>query len=213
MSLGIPRDAKVVGLVGNINPQKGIEYFVEAAQILRDRFPDLHFIIVGARLPTHATYAERIDRAIATADLSDRVRFLGSRGDIESCYAAMHVLLLTSVPASEGIPTVIGEALATGVPPVVTEVGAVREVVHHDVHGYVVPPGDSGALADYAGRILANQALRTRLGTAGRSFAQASLGLDQCVDDHLEAIDLALEHRRRRNPDRRASILRKPTKQ
>ena len=136
--LGIPAGAPLLGLVGNINPQKGVEHFVAAAELVARERPDAWFVVAGARMPTHAAYLQRLEDQIGAAGLRERVLVLGERADVDAVLAALDVLLITSVPASEGIPTVALEAMATGVPVVTTDVGAAAEAVRDGVTGAVV---------------------------------------------------------------------------
>ena len=74
---GVPAHAPLLGLVGNLDPQKGVEHFVAAAaRIVRER-PDARFAIAGARMPTHAGYLRGIEAQIAAAGLRDQMLVLG----------------------------------------------------------------------------------------------------------------------------------------
>jgi glycosyltransferase involved in cell wall biosynthesis len=197
--LGLPPDAPVVGIVGNLNPQKGIEYFVEAAGLLERALGPLYYVVVGPRLPTHEGYARQIDQAVATSGIdASRFIFTGSRRDVEACLQAMTVKLMTSVPASEGIPTVIGEAFACGVPVVATDVGAVAEVVEDGLSGFVVPPCDAAALADRAQVLITQPEARARMSARARERALEVFDPMRCADVHIWTFEAAIAHHRRR---------------
>ena len=67
--LGVPAEAPLLGLVGNINPQKGVEHFVAAAERVPRERPVACFVVAGARMPTHAGYLRGIEEQIAASGL------------------------------------------------------------------------------------------------------------------------------------------------
>ncbi len=198
--LGLGRGEPVVGMVGNVNPQKGHRTFVRAAARLRQSHPEARFVILGASYPQHEAYkagvlaeAETLgllrDGGLRVIDPADRVAELAS---------ALDVFWLTSDPRSEGIPTVVGEAMALSIPVVATEVGSVREAVHEGQTGYVVDPFDADAIARTTSRILDDDALRQRLGERAREHASERFGVERCADVHIDAFELARRHARER---------------
>jgi glycosyltransferase involved in cell wall biosynthesis len=106
---------------------------------------------------------------------------------------------MTSVPKSEGVPTVVMEAMAIGLPIVTTEVGGVRDIVHHGEQGFVVPPLDPSALARATVPLLDDPELRRRTGEAGRRFAVERCRTEMCLRTHLHAFEVAAAHRAARN--------------
>jgi glycosyltransferase involved in cell wall biosynthesis len=199
--LGIPDDALVVGMVANIAPQKGIEYFIRAASIIQRRMPEAWFLMVGARFDSQPEYAKRIQREIARSGVEGRIIVAGPRADVERYYPAMDVKLITSVPRSEGTTTTAMEALACGVPVVATDVGAIKEVVTDQVTGLLVRPRDPQALADATCLLLRDAPRRSEMGRLGRQHAVERYASEICADVHLQAFQAAmLQHRQRRRP-------------
>ena len=139
--LAIPDDAPVVGMVANISPQKGIEYFVRAASIITRTIPDAYFVAVGAQYDTHKVYLQSIQTEIASSGVEPS-HFIspGENSSVSEVYPAFDVKLITSVPGFEGTTTTALEAQACGIPVVATDVGAVAEAIHDGVTGFVVPP-------------------------------------------------------------------------
>lgn len=196
---GIPRDEPLVGMVANLNPQKGIEYFVRAAGIIYKIVPDTRFLVVGAYYDSHRDYADEIAAEVRAARIpEDRFIFTGARADVEKFYPAMDVKLITSVPRSEGTTTTAMEAMACGVPVVATDVGAVREVVEDSVTGFVVPPQDPEAIARATLRLLGDPDLRRRMGKAARERAIARYDVETCAATHIRAFEAAIAHHRLR---------------
>jgi len=190
--LGIPPDAPVAGMVANINPQKGIEYFVRAAAEIAEKLPEARFVLVGSTYETQKEYFAKITQEITESGIAERIVLTGQRNDVARLYAAMDVKLITSVPRSEGTTTTAMEAMACGVPVVATNVGAVSEVVRHEVTGFVVPPGRSRAIAEASLQILEDAQLRSELSVAARQEAVQRFDSEICAATHLAIYELAI---------------------
>jgi len=198
--LGLPQDAVVVGSLGNIVPQKGLEYFVRAAARIAQQRPDVWFLIVGPQLATHRRYAAAIEDEVRMSGLPrERFVFAGERWDVEAMYPAMDIKLITSVPASEGIPQTAVEAMACGVPIVTTDVGAISEAVADGVTGFVVPPRKPAAIASAALRLVDSSTLRSRFAAEGRRAAMR-YSVEAYAGVHAEAFDAAIHHHCGRPP-------------
>ncbi|HJV74815.1 MAG TPA: glycosyltransferase [Noviherbaspirillum sp.] len=130
----------VVGSVGRFNISKDQANFVRAAGILAHRHTNLRFLMVGRDLDTHNA---ELMRWIAETGFPERFVLLGERADVPVCLAAMDVFCLSS--RNEGFPNVAGEAMAMGLPCVVTDVGDAALLLGDT--GVVVPKEDSEALA------------------------------------------------------------------
>ncbi len=195
--LGIPDDAMAVGAIGMQNPSKGFEFFIRALAEARDRGANVVGRILGGSSPAHAAYGASLRREAATRGLLDGatldIRDGGTR--IAELMPGLDCLALSSVPRSEGLPTVIVEAMAVGLPVVATDVGAVAEAVADGRTGFVVAPEDPEAMADRLHELAGDRDLRARMGAAGRRRYQDELGLDQLADTYVRAYERALAHR------------------
>ena len=204
--LGIPAEAPVVGTVANLNPQKGIEYFVRASALVHAIRPDAHFAVVGAEYETHRTYNDSIRREIRSAGIPPANFLLtGERADVERFYPAMDVKLITSLPRSEGTTTTAIEAMACAIPVVATDVGAVAEVVADGETGVLVAPCDPAALADGTLRLLGDPELRAGMGERGRERANARYTVEAYADTHVRAFEAAVAGGRLRSARRLAA--------
>lgn len=144
--LHVPHDVPLVGLVGRLDIQKNVEGFVEVANSLASKFPNVHFVMVGTGLdPDNRALSLRM-----RPDLSWRLHRLGGRADIPRLMASFDVLVSPS--HGEAFPNVLGEAMACGVPCAVTDAGDSAEIVGDT--GRVVPVGDMQALADAVASLL-----------------------------------------------------------
>lgn len=140
VELGLQPNTPLVGLVGRFDPQKNHLGFLEACAIVRRSRPDVHFLLVGNGVD-HKN--QQLQAAIAGNRLLGVVHLVGARKDIPRIMAALDVLASSS--HGEGFPNVLGEAMATGVPCVVTNVGDSAFVVQET--GIIVEPGDMQGLA------------------------------------------------------------------
>ena len=155
--------ATIVGFVGRLGRDKGIEQLARAWQRIRDDFPRAHLLLVGAweqdrRVP--AAWRDALDR-------DPRVHQTGRVDDVVPYYRLMSVCVFPSY--REGFPNVPMEAAAMGLPVVATQVvGCVDAVVDGET-GTLVPPRDAATLAVAMARYLRDPELGRRHGTAGRA--------------------------------------------
>jgi glycosyltransferase involved in cell wall biosynthesis len=176
--LGIADDVPLVGMLARLHPMKDHPTFVKAAAEVARRRDDVRFVIAGRGVDGN----DRLLNLARSLSISDRVRFLPERQDSAAFLAALDVAVSSS--SSEAFPNVVGEAMACGVPCVVTDVGESRMLVGDT--GVVVPPRDPTALADGILRVLAlDPASRTDLGRRARRWIQAEFSLQPVVDQYL----------------------------
>jgi glycosyltransferase involved in cell wall biosynthesis len=162
--LHIPAGAPLVGTVANFRREKGHQYLLRAAALVRRTVPDVRFVLVG-----QGPLEDQVRREVERLGLGDTVIFAGFREDVPRVAAAVDVFALSSL--HEGLSIALIEAMALGKPPVVTRVGGLDELVEHGRNGLLVPPADPSALAAGIVTVLQDHALRDRLGRAARRRA------------------------------------------
>ena len=172
--LSIPIDAPVCSIVAALRPEKNHDLFLKGAALIRQRFPDTRFLIVG-----DGPERDRLEQLKAHLGLSEAVRFLGTRKDIPAILAASNVCALTS--KMEANPVSILEALSTRVPVVATRVGSVPTTVIDNETGFLVPAGDEAAFADRVSQLLAQPAEAARMGRNGRDLVCKDWSVDAMV--------------------------------
>ena len=141
----------VVGTLGRFNPAKDHANFVRAAGLVAQDHPEVRFLMVGRELTSDNAV---LMHWIQQTGCADRFVLLGERADVAVCLSAMDIFGLSS--RTEGFPNVVGEAMAMGVPCVVTDVGDAAMLVADT--GVVVPKEDSSALALGLGQLLTLEA-------------------------------------------------------
>ena len=168
--LATPDGAVVVVQASRLESWKGHEQLIDALARLAER-DWIWWQIGGPQRPREAAYFEALRARVKRRGIADRVRFLGQRDDVARILSAADVHCQPNVqPEPFGVAFV--EALAAGLPVVTTGIGGAAEIVD-DTCGRLVAPRDSQALASALSQLIADSALRARLGSAGRIRAKA----------------------------------------
>jgi colanic acid/amylovoran biosynthesis glycosyltransferase len=168
--------------VGTLREVKGHRHLIAAcAALVADGVP-FRCTIVG-----EGEERSRLERQIADAALSDRVLLAGAmdRHRVLALLRSMEVFVAPSSPDSEGrregIPVVLMEAMACGLPVVSSRISGIPELVEDGVSGLLVEPGDVGGLAAVITRLAGDRALRERLGRAARARVVESFNIEKSV--------------------------------
>lgn len=140
--LGLNPDTVIVGVLARNHPQKDYATLLRAMTQVWVHRPDVHLLAAGDGV--EATAPEYQD-ALRVSGVAARVHLLGRRDDTPRLHAALDVFVLASA-SGEAFPLAVGETMASGIPPVVTDVGDARHLVGDA--GHVVPPADPKALAE-----------------------------------------------------------------
>lgn len=144
---GLTRNTPWIGIVGRLEPQKGLAFFLQAAREVYQACPQAKFLIVGAGSLRHELEAQA-----RSLGLADRVTFTGVRDDVPDLLANLDVLVSSSL--REGLPTILMEAMVIGTPIVSSDIPGSRDLITHERTGRLVPAQDAHALAQAILRIL-----------------------------------------------------------
>jgi glycosyltransferase involved in cell wall biosynthesis len=189
--LGLSPGDRVVGAVSRLAWKKGIRHLLEAVPRVLESVPAAFFLIVGDG-PLRADLEARA----RDLRIDDRVRFLGTRGDVLELLGAVDVFVLPSVV--EGMSNALLEAMAMGRPVVATDVGGNPEVMVDGQTGFVVPPADPDRLAAAVAKVLLAPELGEAMGAAARQRIRDHYRVDLMVR-RIEALyDALLPEARRR---------------
>jgi len=185
---GPPEDARAFHVISIawLRWVKGFEWAIEAVRSLVAAGVPVEFTILGDDPKDEVgepSERQRIAHAVADAGLDEHVHLVerAPSHEVARRLQASHVFLLPSL--EEGLPTVVLEAMASGVPVVATDCGGVSEAVSDGVEGLLVPPRDAAALAAALGRLWEDPALRQRMGEAGRHTATTRFTLARQLDE------------------------------
>ncbi len=171
----------VVGTVGRIKlVRKGQETLVSAVAELAKRGRMVRCVMVGAPFPGNESHLQVLQAQVRAHGLEGRVVFTGELPDPRVAYPAFDAFVLPS-GQPEPFGGVVMEAMAMGVPVIATAIGGSTDQVAEGETGFLVPPADPIALADRLERLIADPALRHRMGQGGPRRIQERFSLDQMV--------------------------------
>jgi len=185
--LQLEAGVSVVGTVGNLRPVKDYPCLLRAFAVARSRVPSAVLVLVGDGAERPALEALAGELGIA-----DAVRFAGARTDVPELLRLFDLFALSS--KTEGISVALLEAMATGLPAVVTDTGGNPEVVVEGQSGHLVPVGDYRLLGEALAGLLADRARRRAWGQAARARVEQEFSLDRMVREY-ESIYEALVRR------------------
>jgi len=188
--LDIPVNRTVIGSVGRLVAIKDHGTLVRAAENLASQGKDVHLLIVGS-----GPELSRL-RSIAQAApaLLGRVTFMGESDRVPELMSAMDIFVLTSI--CEGMSNTILEAMASGLPAIVTQAGGNPEIIEEGHSGWLFSPRDADKLAEHLLRLTEDCALRRRAGEAARRRAVEYFSLDRMTQQYME-LYLEIAARRR----------------
>jgi glycosyltransferase involved in cell wall biosynthesis/tetratricopeptide (TPR) repeat protein len=178
--LGLAPDELLVGGTFRLAPAKRPHLWIAVAELVARSVPRSRFVIVG----DGALRAE-LEALIAGRGLSGRITLAGRRSPVEPWIGAMDVMLLAS--EVEGLPNVLLEAQALGVPVVTTNAGGSAEAVLDGITGVLVDTDEAGTLATAVARVLRDEAMRARARVGAPAFIEQRFGLGRMVADTLAA--------------------------
>jgi glycosyltransferase involved in cell wall biosynthesis len=168
----------IVGLIGRLSVEKGIDIFLRAAARVVVECPGAKFVVVG-----EGPDRDKLELLIDELKIRENVSMLGRREDMASIYASLDVMVSSS--RQEGMPMAILEGMASGLPLVATAVGEVPTVVMEDRTGVLVPPEDADSLAAGIVDLLQDSTKRLRLGAAAKQLIQEEYSAERMTADYL----------------------------
>ena len=174
-SLGIPEDAVVVGNIGRFSPQKNPHDWVRVASLIASREENAFFLLVGDG-PMRAEVEDHINQA----GIRKRTILTGLRRDVPQLLAAMDIFLLTSL--WEGLPRVIPQAMAMGLPVLANSADGVQEIIQNGENGYLFQAGEIEQMAEVCVQLMHDPDQRRILGLRGRESVLQAFDLQIMVE-------------------------------
>jgi len=175
----------VVGLVGRLAWEKGVDLFLRAAAKILIEFPNIRFVVVG-----DGPDRDELEHLIDEMEVRTNVKLLGRREDMASLYASLDVMVSSS--RQEGLPMAILEGMASGLALVATAVGEVPTVVLDGCTGLLVPADNVEALAQGIIHLLQDTASRARFGAAARQLIEEEYSAARMAMDYLSVYEEAI---------------------
>jgi glycosyltransferase involved in cell wall biosynthesis len=186
-------DNPLIGLVGRLSSEKGVDIFLTAAARVLNQLPDAKFVVVGDG-PDRAKLEALIDELGIRAS----VRMLGRRDDMPAVYASLDLMVSSS--RREGLPIAILEGMASRLPLIATPVGAVPTVIFDAHTGVLVPPEEPELLATKIIGLLQDDSQRERLGSAARQLVEEQFSAQRMAADYLDLYEAATARAAKRRP-------------
>ncbi|HEY3782602.1 MAG TPA: glycosyltransferase family 4 protein [Fimbriimonadaceae bacterium] len=184
-SLGLDEHALVIGSTSRADFGKGIQNAIDAAAMLRRKFPTLHYVFAG-----EGEYLSELRAQAAALKVEGMVHFLGFRDDVLDLLSAMDVFLFPSLKEAMGISII--EAMAMGLPVVSSDVGGIPEVVDVST-GITTPANDVPAIANACERLLSNAETRETMGRSARERVESHFSLEASAKAVLAAYKILLK--------------------
>lgn len=178
----------VVGTAGPLEAVKGLPFFLGAAARVLATGRDVEFVVAGA-----GPEEQNLRRLTRELGIAEHVTFLPNLSDFTPALEAMDIFCLPSL--SQGLGTVMLEAMALGRPVIATKVGGVFQVVHDGKTGLLVPPSNSAQLADRMLELLDDPLKARRLGQAAHEVVESQFNLERMVSQTADVYREMLEQR------------------
>jgi glycosyltransferase involved in cell wall biosynthesis len=175
----IPSENKVITIVAHLIPEKGVDYFLEAAKLLLASEKALTFLVVGKGI-----LQEKLLDLTNRLGINKNVRFLGLRDDTDEILRETDVFVCPSV-WNEAFGCVIAEAMGCGMPVIASRMGGIPELVEDGVTGILIPPARAEEMAKAISTLLQNNELALSMGRAGRKRAEEYFDIKMCVDKSI----------------------------
>jgi len=172
----------VIGAVGRLSPEKGLDFLLEAASKIYSKYTEAKLVIIGDGPCRNMLEQQTIDLGI-----SEKVIFTGFRDDVPELLSAMDIFVSSSL--FEAFPMVILEAMSMSKPVVATNVGGIPEMIIPGVTGFIVPPGDSEALYTAIIQLLDDPDRRITFGQNGRQRIEEFFTTQVIVNKLVELYD------------------------
>ncbi|VAV85703.1 hypothetical protein MNBD_DELTA01-1784 [hydrothermal vent metagenome] len=183
-ALGIPDDAPLIAVIARLEPQKGHIYLLEAIPEIIRKYPDVVFLLAG-----DGVLASELKAQAARLKIDRNVIFAGFRSDAELLLRSSDIFLLPSL--WEGLPLVVIEASAAGIPVIATAVDGTPEVVRDGETGLLIEPRNPVVITESVLRLLDNPEEAKKMGQRGANYVRAHFDISQQVKG-TEAIYMEL---------------------
>jgi glycosyltransferase involved in cell wall biosynthesis len=175
--IGVSESCRIIGTAARLNSIKNIDMMLRVLKLVLEKVPDTCLVIAG-----QGEEEDRLKALAVELGIADNVKFIGLRFDLPEIYQLFDVFLLTSF--SEGISVTLLEAMASGVPAVVTDVGGNGEVVVEGETGYMVAVDDDGAMAYRVVRLLADASSSPAVGDRAKERIAAAFSVAGMVNTY-----------------------------
>jgi glycosyltransferase involved in cell wall biosynthesis len=179
-SLGMDLYSPVIGTIGRLHPEKGLEYLIKAMHKVVKEIPKVKLLVAGDTTLGDKEYYRAIKDLAKGLDLQNAIVFLGYQKDVSKIMTTFDIFALPSLREPFGLVTL--EAMAMAKPVIATNTGGTPEIVIDGQTGILVPPRNVSALADAIIRLLRDKQLAMRMGLAGRARVHDCFSVEKMMN-------------------------------
>lgn len=177
--LGLDCKRRYIATVARFHPVKDHDSLIRAFAQLTAQYDDVDLLLVG-----DGALREQLASLVKTLGIENRVRFLGVRSDVPDILQAVDIFALTSL--CEAASLTLLEAMASGLPVVVTDVGGNPEIVRKDIDGYLAPRQDVHGIAQALRKLLDDPEQARKMGASGRECVREHYTLDRTINRYYQ---------------------------
>ena len=177
----IENDKIIITTVASLVPVKGLEYFIEMADLISESYKNVHFIIAGPEISSQKKYSNKIKENIQKKNY---INYMGMYEDVPQLLYYSDIFVCTSL--SEAGPMTVYEAMSMKLPVVTTDVGASYQIIDNLNSGIIVPIKNSKELAKSVKILLEDADLRKKIGSNAYNVAKKYFSLEKIVNQYLE---------------------------
>lgn len=178
--LGLKEDDTVIGFLGRLSKDKGIDILFDAFNLLVKEYPSLRLVLAGPVIAENPFSRHLLHQLYH----DEKVMYLGKLYDVTPVYGITDILVLPSF--REGFPNVLIEAAAMEVPVIASAIPGCKDAVHAGINGELFEKGNAAALATVLKKLITNKALRQQYGKNGRKFASDNFSNEEIWSAQLE---------------------------
>lgn len=179
----IPKDAKIIGMMGRVNSWKGQSDFLEAANCVMERHQDVYTVFIGSAFKGEEWREKELREKISQSPYKGRIINIGYRIDSEAIYKLYDVFVLPSTNP-DPLPTVVLEAMATGKPIVGYRHGGICEMVEDGYNGLLAEVRQTRDLATKIDMLIENDELRIKMGDNSRERLLTHFSIESYIENY-----------------------------
>jgi glycosyltransferase involved in cell wall biosynthesis len=197
--LGLRSGDTMITAVGALTPRKGPDLLLEAWGRVAQRFPDAHLTLIGPRAdedhPRWGEFERKLDYLVRASEAANRVHFTGFVPNVEAYLRGSDVFVFPS--SKEGQPNVVLEAMASGLPVVLTPFLGISEDLGKPGHHYLITERNCEALAVAVATLLKSGELRAALGEWARQWVETTMDVERSLDRYAGLYQSLVKQARR----------------
>ncbi|WP_281231911.1 glycosyltransferase [Flavobacterium gelatinilyticum] len=178
-------DGKRIICVANLRPQKNHELLINTANIIKDKFPDWTFHLIGKDFED--TYSDSLKRKVVDLQLTKNIFFYGTINNITSVLKQSDIAVLTSL--SEGLPLALLEYGINEMPVVVTNVGEIPKIITSEKMGLIIPSNDLDEFVKAIQKLIENRIYRTEIGLELNKIIKLNYSEESVTEKYISWVD------------------------